>query len=224
MPIHQVLIYSNVNIGVFSRADDKVMLLPRGYSKPKSKRLASMLGVEPHQISIADTRLIGPLVAMNRHGVLITRFAREDEVNELRRVFRERVVERFASKHTAVGNLVLANDRGALVSSLLSAAEISQIRDVLGVDTVKSSIAGYHQVGAVGVANNKGALLHPMATDDELDIVRDVLKAEEVERGTVNSGVPFVSSGLVVNNNSALVGSMTTGPELFIISKVFKIE
>ena len=223
MPVYQVLIYSNVNIGVFSKADDRVLLLPKGYPEPKSRRLASMLGVESHRVSIADTRLLGPLMVINKYGVLVTKFIRDEELAELKSIFKERVVERFLSKHTAVGNLVLANDRGALASNVLGTAELHQIKDVLGVEVVKSSIAGYHQVGAIGVANNRGVLLHPMATDDELNMVRDVLKVEEADRGTVNGGVPFVSSGLIVNNNSALVGSMTTGPELFIISKVFKL-
>jgi translation initiation factor 6 len=40
---------------------------------------------------------------------------------------------------------------------------------------------------------------------------------------SVNGGVPFVSSGIVVNSRAAVVGTSTTGPELFILGKAFKV-
>ncbi len=224
MNIYRVLVYSNPNIGIYAQADDSVMILPPGYPKGKSHRLASLLGVTPQQISIAGTRLIGPLLVMNGHGVLVSKLADDGELSQLRDILKDRVVERFLSKNTAVGNLILANDKGAIASERLSNMEIAQIRDVLDVEVVGMSISGYHQVGSVAIANNSGALLHPLASDDELSLVMDAMKLNDVDRGTVNGGVPFISSGIVVNDKAILVGSETTGPELFMIGKVFKAD
>ena len=220
--MYRVLVYSNPNIGIYAQADDSTIILPPGYPEGKGYRLASLLGVVPRQMSIAGTRLIGPLVVMNRHGVLVSKLADDDELSQLRDAFKDRVVERFLSKNTAVGNLILANDRGAIASEKLSSTEVAQVTDVLGVEVVRMSISGYYQVGSVAVANNSGALLHPLASDDELSLVMDVMRLDDVDRGTVNGGVPFVSSGIIVNDKAILVGSETTGPELFIMGKVFK--
>ncbi len=222
MEVHRILIYNNPNVGLYARADDELLLLPNGFPEEKGKRLADLLGCRPLNVSIAGTRLLGPLLVMNRHGILVSWAADDSEIRMLRDAAPGRVVERFRSRATAVGNLVAANDRGAIASDTLSSAEVSQIRDVLGVHVERMRVAGLHQVGAVVAANNLGALVHPMASDEELSRIASVLGVADVDRGTLNGGVPYVSSGILVNDRAALVGSKTTGPELFLVSKVFK--
>ncbi|MGC8555523.1 MAG: translation initiation factor IF-6 [Conexivisphaera sp.] len=222
MEIHRVLLYNNPNIGLYARADDEFLLLPNGFPEDKGRRLAGLLGISPLNVSVAGTRLLGPLMVINRNGALLSWMADEEEVARLRSAMPGRTVERFRSKATAVGNLLAANDRGAVASDSLGRQELSQVRDVLGVDAERMTVAGFHQVGAVVVANDLGALVHPLATDEELERVRDALRVRDADRGTVNEGVPFVASGVVVNNRAVLVGAKTTGPELFILGKVFK--
>ncbi|MCI4461207.1 MAG: translation initiation factor IF-6 [Thaumarchaeota archaeon] len=222
MEIHRVALYNNPNIGIYSRADDEFLLLPSGFPLEKGRRLADLLGSSLIEISVAGTRLLGPLSVMNRSGVLLSWMADEEELSALRRAMPGRAIERFRSRATAVGNLLAANDRGAIASSSLGAQELSQIRDVLDVEVEPMRVAGFSQVGAVIAANNLGALVHPLASDDELSRIAEVLRVRDVDRGTVNEGVPFVSSGIIANDRAVLVGSKTTGPELFIVSKVFK--
>ncbi|BBE42968.1 translation initiation factor IF-6 [Conexivisphaera calida] len=222
MEVYRVLLYNNPNIGLYARADSELLLLPNGFPAEKGRRLAELMGCSLLNMSIAGTRLLGPLLVMNRHGVLVSWMADEDELMILRDAMPGRVVERLRSRVTAVGNLLAVNDRGAVASDLLGPSEISQVEDVLDVHAERMTVAGFHQVGAVIAANNSGALIHPLASDEELSRISGALKVEDVDRGTLNGGVPFVSSGIVVNDRSALVGSKTTGPELFIVSKVFK--
>jgi translation initiation factor 6 len=68
-------------------------------------------------------------------------------------------------------------------------------------------------VGSSAVATNKGALVSPHASDEELDLLAEVLGVP-TSVGTVNRGIPYVKSGLLVNSKGAVAGSRTTGPEL----------
>jgi len=45
-----------------------------------------------------------------------------------------------------------------------------------------------------------------------------------VSVGTVNSGVPYPRSGIVVNSRGAVVGSHTLGAELLALSSVFQTD
>ncbi|MEM4298605.1 MAG: translation initiation factor 6, partial [Nitrososphaerota archaeon] len=67
-----------------------------------------------------------------------------------------------------------------------------------------------------------GGVIHPNASEEEVKRVQEVLKVD-VEPATVNGGVPFVASGIVVNSQAAIVGSLTRGPELAILTRAFQV-
>jgi len=218
--IHLLDIYRSSNIGVFLNCNERFLLVPRGLAKTKIAKLSEFLAAEPIEISVGGSRLLGPLVAMNGKGMLLSRFAEDEEIRVLRAATGLRV-ERLDSKFTAVGNLITANDKGAIVSRFLREFEDS-IRDVLDVPVEFLTIASYDQVGSTSVANNTGAAVHPYTTEEEIAKVADVLKVD-VEPATVNGGVPFVASGILVTNGRAVVGSLTSGPELVMLSRVFNL-
>lgn len=221
MGIHLVDLYRSPNIGVFMRVSERFVLVPNGVASSKASRIANYLDVEVVPASIGGSRLLGPLICMNGHGVVVSRLAEEEEVADLRRGT-NLAVARVPVKYTAIGNLVAANDKGAVVSPLLSRPAVDLITDVLGVPVVVSDLASYVQVGAMISATNSGGIVHPQATDEEIRLVSEALKVG-VEAGTVNGGVPFVASGVVANARNALVGSSTTGPELLILSRALSV-
>lgn len=124
------------------------------------------------------------------------------------------------SKYTALGNLICANDHGAVVSPEIPLKDLGAIGDALGVETVQTRIAGYHQTGAMIVANSNGCVITSEASDEEVKLVADVLKVR-AELATVNSGVPFLSSGLLINNNAVVTGTFTSGPEIMMLTRAF---
>jgi len=91
----------------------------------------------------------------------------------------------------------------------------------LNVKTVVMSIASYNQVGALIACTDKGAVIHPDVSDEDISRIGSALGVN-VEPATVNGGVPFVSSGIVMNNKAIVVGSSTTGPELVMLSRAFQ--
>lgn len=221
MGIYIFDIYRNPNIGIFARANDKYLILPQGYAKSKAERLASLIDSKPVFASIGYTRLLGPLSILNSKGILVSRFASDEEIINLQNQT-GLGVQRFNSNYSSVGNLVSANDYGAVASPLLDDKDIQQVEEVLKVPVRRTSIAGMKQVGAILIATNKGSLVHPKANEEEIQLISETLKVN-CEPGSVNGGIPYVTSGLIVNSKGAIVGSQTVGPEMFVITKAFKL-
>lgn len=219
--IHKYDVYRSPNVGLFSRTNNDTLLLPFGFAETKAKKLKEYLDVEKIiHVSIAGTRLMGPMTVMNNNGILLPYTVSDDEIRILKQTGLN--VDRLKSKFTAVGNLISANDKGALVSNLFKGEADQNIKDILGVPLQTFSIGGYVQVGSMIVATNAGAIVHPMANDSEISRISEILQVE-AEPATVNGGSPFLSSGIIANFSSVIVGNLTTGPELIMISRALKV-
>lgn len=222
MGLYLVELYRSPNIGIFLKANDKVVLIPKGVASSKSQKVAENLGVAPSFISIQGTRLLGPLIAMNNRGALVSHMAENYEMNEIASQT-GLTVERLKSRYTAAGNLVAANDNGAIVSPILEPTAVTQVKDVLGVARVhRMTLKEYSQVGSLVVATDRGAAVYPGLTEHEVGEISDILQVEAYPT-SINGGVPFLSSGLVANSNNAIAGNLTTGPELVFLTKALKV-
>ena len=190
-----------------------------GYAKTKAEKLAKYLEVEPLYTAVANTRLMGALLSINNHGVLLPTTAYQDEYDFLKNET-DLEVGVLDSKYTALGNVICTNDKGAIVSPWLSQSDVETIKQVLDVEVVQKRISGLNQVGALMVANNSGGVIHPEANEEDMKMFANVLGIH-LEHSTINAGVPFVESGILVNNKTVVVGSMTTGPEIMMLTRAF---
>ncbi len=221
MGLHLIDIYRSPNIGVFMKGNDKFLLLPKGLAQTKSDKLCKSLQVTPVPASISESRLIGALSSMNGNGILVSRLAEDYEISEIKAATGMNVA-RLESKFTAVGNLVVANDKCALVSPVLDGRAVSQVRDVLGTEVEKTPIGEYYQVGSLVVATNNGAAVYPGLDEREVERLGGLLGVDAYPT-SVNSGVPYVASGIIANSKNAVVGSQTTGPELVFITRALSV-
>ena len=80
MGLHLVDLYRSPNIGIFLKANDKAVLVPKGIASTKAERLAAELDAVACHTSVGGTRLLGPLVAMNNKGVLVSRMIEDYEM------------------------------------------------------------------------------------------------------------------------------------------------
>lgn len=124
------------------------------------------------------------------------------------------------SKYTALGNVICANDKGAIVSPWLSKEDCQTIEQVLGVEVLQKRIAGFNQTGAVMVANNSGAAIHPEADEEDMKEFAKIMGVK-IEQTSINNGIPYVMSGILVNNHTVVVGSMTSGSEIMMLTSAF---
>lgn len=196
-------------------------MLPLGFASTKSDVLLKYLEIsKPIFISIAGTRLLGPMMVMNNKGILVSSIASDDEINIIKNQSKLNV-ERLRSKYTAIGNLIAANDYGAIVSPLCSDV-IKQVSDVLDVQAISIGISNLIQTGSIVVITNKGGVIHPGATETEIKMISDILNVN-LEPVTINGGVPYLASGIIANSKSIIVGNLTTGPELIMLSRAFNL-
>ena len=203
------------------KCNDQFLVLPLGFAPTKTTMLSKYLEVTDNiYVSIADTRLLGPMMVMNNNGILVSSITSDEEINILKEKSQLNV-ERLKSKYTAIGNLIATNDHGAIVSPLCNDVK-TQIQDILGVSVISMSISGFIQTGAMIVATNKGAVAYPDASDDEIKTISDILNVN-VEPVTINGGIPFLASGIIANSKSVVVGNMTSGPELIMLSRAFNV-
>jgi translation initiation factor 6 len=221
MGLYLVDLYRSPNIGIFLKANDKTILLPKGLAGTKTEKLATDLGVTACHSSVGGTRLMGPLIAMNNKGALVSRMIEDYELEEISSKTGLRV-ERLQSKFTAVGNLVATNDHGAVLSPVLEQHAVKQVQDVLGTETLTTTVGEYTQVGAMILATNSGAAVSPKATEMEAREIGKVLKVE-VSASSVNGGIPFPASGVVANSKNAVAGYLTTGPELVFLTRALNL-
>jgi len=169
--------------------------------------------------SVANTRLLGALMVMNNNGILLPKTAYIDEYEFLKKETKMEVGV-LDSKYTALGNVICANDKGAIVSPWLSKEDCQTIEQVLGVEVLQKRIAGFNQTGAVMVANNSGAAIHPEVDEEDMKEFAKIMGVK-IEPTTINNGIPYVMSGILVNNHTVVVGSMTSGSEIMMLTSAF---
>ena len=221
MGLHLIDIYRSPNIGIFMRANDRHLLVPKGLAQTKSDKLCESLEVDPVPTSIGESRLLGALASMNSNGVMVSRLAEDFEVSEISAATGLNV-SKLDSKLTAVGNLIAANDRCALVSPALDGRAVAQVKDVMGVEVERTPIGEYYQVGSLVVVTNRGAAVYPGLDEKEVGRLGTILGVEAYPT-SINRGVPYVASGLIANSKNAVVGTQTTGPELVFITRALGV-
>jgi translation initiation factor 6 len=221
LAVYLTSIVGSASIGVYSLATEKFVLIPKMVPLDKAEKTAEWLKTKLIHTSIGGSLLAGALACANSNGLILSPFARQEEIDAVKAVF-EGEITVMESRKTAFGNLVLANDKGALVDPRMKAPLMKQVSDVLGVEVVAGTIADLTYVGSLAVATNKGVLAHPLLKEAEKKVLESVFKVP-VDVGTINCGIPYVGTGLIANSNAAVAGSMTTGPEMFIIGHALDV-
>ena len=221
MPIYLLDTFGSASIGVYMRATEEFIIVPKQIPSTKIRKLERWFETKIVKTNIGGSVLIGSLVCANSNGIILPYFVWNEEIEAFKSL-RDVNITVMDTKRTAYGNLVLANDYGAVVDPRLSRKDIKIISDTLGVEAVPGEIAGLPYVGSLTTATNKGVMAHPLIRPEEEELLRDVLKVH-VGIGTVNCGIPYIATGLIGNSRVAAAGSLTTGPELFMIGQALGV-
>jgi len=221
LPIYLLDTFGSASIGVYIRATEEFIIVPKQVPPTKIRKLESWFKTKIVKTNIGGSILVGSLVCANSNGIILPRFVWDEELEVLKSL-RDVNITVMDTKRTAYGNLVLANDYGAIVDPRLSRKDVKMISDTLGVEAVPGEIAGLPYVGSLTIATNRGVMTHPLIKPEEEELLRDVLKVH-VGIGTVNCGIPYIATGLIGNSRVAAAGSLTTGPELFMIGQALGV-
>ena len=198
MEISKGTILGNSGIGIFGLATDKYAIVPFGIKETTKELIEKTLECKIIQNSVANTVLLGTMLAGNSKTLLIPPNMTETEYNNFSQLGELDVeIVEIKSKYTALGNLILLNDKGAVISE---------------IETTVGNILSSPLVGTTGLATNRGCLVHPLTTEEEKRELASLLKVK-VDLTTVNRGVPYPKIGIIANSTGAFVGEDTTGPE-----------
>jgi len=200
----------NPNIGVFAAANEDLAFVAHDAADDFFDGIGRTLDVEVIRTTVADSFVVGSLIAMNDNGAIVSGLINDRELD----VIKSKIpVATISDKLNAAGNNILVNDNGAIVNPEIDKASLKEIEDILGVECVRSAIADISTVGSVCRATNKGAAVCPDATEEDIKLIKDVLKVEAM-KVTVNHGCKFISPGIIANSKGALVGDLTTPIEM----------
>ncbi len=221
MPVVLSDVFGDPNVGIFSFANEKLAILPAGVSPKKLASFRETLGVDAYAVGIADSRLVGIYVTGNSNSIIVPYITTDPELKMLEATGVS--VEVLPERRTALGNVVLCNDYGAVVDPRLKTLTVEAINKVLHVPVSTATIGGLPHVGALATASNNGVLANPVIVESEMRKISQALGVP-VEKGTVNSGIPYPKCGVVVNSKGAVVGSHTLGAELLALSRIFQMD
>jgi translation initiation factor 6 len=222
MTILKAQVYGGSLIGVYLAANNTFILYPSNLLKDSLVKFKSVFEEPLYPLTINNSILLGVYSASNKFGIIVPHLIRDDELEQLKSHLNDSVqIGVVDSIDNAFGNLILCNDNAAIISSLLKDFQ-KDIEDILNVETVVYEFADSYLPGSISISNSKGCLVHPLTTDEEIDYISSVLKVE-TDVSTVNRGIPYVSSGVIVNNKSGIFGHVCTGPEMMRLSNVLKL-
>lgn len=210
MAIARTIIAGSPYLGVYLRVSDAAAIVPPSVPKRLAQEIERLFEVPTVRTTVAESDIVGALVAWNSHGAVVG-----DEIDPDEREAIEAVVPvtTVATRQNAIGNNVLANDHGAVVHPEFSDEGVRRIERALGVPTKRGTVAGLGTVGMAGTATNRGVVVHPKATETEAALIGELLGVP-VHRSTANFGVPVVGACLAANSRALLVGRPTTPVEI----------
>ena len=220
MTVNRLSVFGTPHIGIFMYVNNRVAIIPPGLTASEKDIIRDTLRVELIETKIAGSIAIGALIAGNDNALILPRTINDEELEYIVEKTREHGIEIVVlrSKYTAIGNILLANNKAAIVGEVLERNEVKKIEDALGVEVTQRNIMGLPIPGSLAVFTDNGGVIHPDISDKEIVEIEKIMGVE-IERATVNAGVPFIKSGLVANNNGVLVGELTTGPEIMRIQR-----
>ena len=219
MDIIKFDVYRGPNIGIYTKVNDEFVFVPNGFASTKAKKLSEYLQTDYMITSVANTRLLGILMVVNNHGMLLPNTCSEEEVNKIKKKT-DLNVDILDVKFNALGNMMSVNNKGGIVSPSFPKESIQKIEDVLDIEVSQKKIAGFHQVGAVMATSQSGCVVHPETDEEDIKNISNILGVK-VEQATINGGIPFLSSGILVNSKSMVVGTLTNGPEIMMLTRAF---
>ncbi|MCF7861301.1 translation initiation factor IF-6 [Candidatus Woesearchaeota archaeon] len=200
----------NPNVGLYAAANNDLVLIARDVPVEVVTEIEKVLDVKAHRISIAGTGLIGVFCIMINDKIMVPDIIFDDELEILKDLGLK--VKVIKTKLTALGNNILCNSNGCMINPEYPDDVMEEISKFFGIDVMKGTIADLNTLGSMAKVNNNGGLLHFDATDKELEAVSKLLQIE-VETSSINTGNPYISSGIIANDKGFVIGAQSSGIE-----------
>lgn len=208
--IQKISILRSNFIGVYGKAWEDVVFLPKNVEEEVAVQISEGLQVPVEKLFIDNSSLVGTFIALNSNGIVLPRGGADHQFSDF---LQDRNILVLKDKVNAIGNDVIANDKAAMIHKAFTATSQKKIEDALGVEVVKGTIGGIKTVGSAAVLTKKGMLVTPEATEEEMRTLSEYFKVP-VKEGTANFGNMYVGSSIIANSKGVFVGKDTTPIEI----------
>lgn len=200
------------NVGLYCLSTNSYIIVGEDVSSEKKKILESTLKVPVIHTKIYGTPFAGIFCAGNSKNLLVPDVIFDNEFETLTKKLKGIAkVTKFKTNKTALGNNILCNDKNAIISEEYTDVEKKFIEKNLLVKSIKSNI-NEGSPGSYGVLNNKGGAFGQIISDNLISEYEKFLKID-IGIGSVSSGSPIISSGVVCNDNGFIISPISTGFE-----------
>jgi translation initiation factor 6 len=213
LDISKTIILGNSSLGIFALATEKYAVVPFGIKDSSKKIISETLNINISQTTIANSVLVGTLIAGNSNTLFVPINVGNKEIENIKESLEDNVeIIEVDSKFTALANLIVMNDKGAIISDIFEKKAQNQIKDVLNVSVTVGSLLGSPLVGSIAMCTNRGALVHPLLSEEEIGEISSILRVR-TDVCTINRGIPYPRVGILANSKGAVLGTDSTGPE-----------
>jgi len=203
---------SNPNIGVIGIANDDVLIIGEGYEY-NEKKIKQELGVQ----KIIETRISG----ITTPGIFLVWTGEEFLAPDIIETEEKEKLEKEGIKIKVIKTKLTALNNNLLILNGITYCNPDFEEEVIKENKwVPREINEEKLVGSMVGHNGTRGIISPEATDEEIDELEAT--GITIGVGTVNKGVKFVRSGMIINNKGLLLGGETTGPELQRLTEIFE--
>ena len=207
--VFKTTFYNNSNLGLYGFATDSYCILAENLKHEIVEKIKLTLDVPVFQLTIFNSSLIGVFCNGNENILLVPNLIKTHETKILEKLNIN--YEIIDTKFTALGNNLLIKEDVCLANPNLEKEAIQQL-EKLNFKVHLGKIADMPTPGSCAILTKKGCLLHPDSTPDDIKQIEKLFKVQ-ADIGTVNTGSPYVKSGIIINSRGYVLGEQTSGPE-----------
>jgi len=181
LPIYLLDTFGSASIGVYIRATEEFIIVPKQVPSTKVEKLQGWFKTKIVKANIGGSVLIGSLICANSNGMILPRFVWDEELEALKSLRDVNITVMDTKRGLPyVGALTTATNKGAMAHPLIKPEEEELLRDVLkvhvGIGTVNCGIP-YIATGLIG--NSKVAAAGSLTTGPELFMIGQALGVAE---------------------------------------------
>ena len=200
----------NANIGLFLVVNDSFALCGRELGKTEQKNLEDLFNVPIYHLTCLGTELCGIFIAGN-NTTLISPPLFDHEMHTLQNIAKKHNFTLHALKHNinTFGNTIFLGTNFISTTEQYETSFLNKLKQKTELPIFPVKEQAFECVGALFREINSKCI-----ASQDINSFSDKLKTKITALGSVNSGSPYIASGVVGNKNGLAIGSASSTIEI----------
>ncbi len=205
-------IEKNSNIGLYGVVCDKFAIFGKNVDVKIIEKVKKIIDVEIYQTTIFNSDLVGIFMCLSNDYLLFPKNILEHEIKQLQIISKKHLIELVEVDDlvNTLGNSICVGEAEFIHSNEFNKKTVDFLKKKLKKKSVSLNDTKFSLAGALIRYCNKSYFVSQEINETDIKDFEKKIKAS----GTVNSGSPFVSSGLLINKNGVLIGNSCSTIEI----------